>query len=528
MERVYGYVRVSTLKQGDGVSLIEQKSAIQEFAQKNNLSVIRWFEEKVTASKEGRPAFNEMIKLLSKGKSDGACFHKIDRSSRNYGDWNKINILADAGINFYSVSDGINLSDEAQRLPADILAAMSTHYSRNLRKEVLKGFYGRLKQGFYPLNAPVGYQDMGGGKNKEIDPFYGPLIKKTFELYCTNRYGIIDLAKEMNKRGLRGKTGAKVTKTGISNILRNPFYMGIIRIKKTNEVFAGSHKPIISKALFNQAQRILDRKCGKKIRKHYLPFSKMMRCEHCQYALIGEIQRSHVYYRCHTKNCPTSPIKQEQVEVSLQQFLTDISLSKAQLESLSLKLHKTVQLDGGMIERELKGLRFKIVALDEKVDKLTDAVVDGIIEKDIFFRKKQRLIEQQIGIREKIEAIQEEKEGKKNLVDKFLEQLEILILKGKQQKTDEIVDLVKFSTSNILYNGEKLILQSLSPFTEVFLSRKWLSCPHSTDANRTNQISDNENGIILTYNVETQKNKKLSQKIDSELLAKKLIKVIYG
>jgi site-specific DNA recombinase len=53
-------------------------------------------------------------------------------------------------------------------------AVVAAHYVRNLREEVRKGFYGRLKQGFYPLKAPIGYLDCGGGKPKAIDPVAGP------------------------------------------------------------------------------------------------------------------------------------------------------------------------------------------------------------------------------------------------------------------------------------------------------------------------------------------------------------------
>ena len=44
METAYGYVRVSTLRQGKGVSLAEQKSAIIAFAKRHNIHIVRFFE----------------------------------------------------------------------------------------------------------------------------------------------------------------------------------------------------------------------------------------------------------------------------------------------------------------------------------------------------------------------------------------------------------------------------------------------------------------------------------------------------
>src|SRR5262245_41680569 len=98
MKNVYGYIRVSTVKQGTGVSLQEQKEAIVRHAEKNDLNIILWFEELETAAKQGRPLFTKMMKLLRSGKAAGAIIHKIDRSARNLKDWAALGDLIDEGI----------------------------------------------------------------------------------------------------------------------------------------------------------------------------------------------------------------------------------------------------------------------------------------------------------------------------------------------------------------------------------------------------------------------------------------------
>jgi site-specific DNA recombinase len=537
MKKIYGYIRVSTQKQGEGVSLIEQKSAIEEFVKKNDLYIIRWFEEKVTAAKEGRPAFNEMIKLLTKRKANGVCFHKIDRSSRNYGDWNIINILADAGIDFYSVSDGINLSDEASRLPADILAAMSTHYIRNLRKEVLKGFYGRLKQGFYPLPAPVGYIDMGRGQNKKIDPVYGPLVKKVFELYCSGKYGIIPLTREMDKKGLRNKRGGKVTKNGIARILRNTFYVGMIKIVRTNEIFVGSHKSLITKTLFNKAQKVLKGKTIKKEVKHNFPFRKMIKCKHCNLSIIAERQKGYVYYRCHTKNCPTKTIRQELIQSALQQFYTDISMTEIELNEIKQDIVKFTQENNGSVETTIKKLNFKKSIIDDRLDKLADAVIDGLIDKEVYNRKKQKVIEERIEIQTKIDQLNEDHEGKANQVNQFLELLNSLNIQQNQPNLTDLADIVNFSTSNIFFNGKNVEIQTLPPFTQVIESKKSLYGEPYRDNSRTLE-PQNERDLIFQrddckdcpwfkYSLCPKSPKKILNGIDSKKLAKSLFYAMY-
>jgi site-specific DNA recombinase len=178
MKTCFGYVRVSTVKQGNGVSLEAQKEAILSFASRHNISISRWFEEKVTAAKRGRPVFNRMVTDLKRHRADGVIFHKIDRSARNFADWARIGDLAEAGIDIHFATESLDFRSRGGRLTADIQAVIAADYIRNLREETLKGIEGRLKQGIYPFKAPTGYRDNGRGRPKSIDPTKGPLVRR--------------------------------------------------------------------------------------------------------------------------------------------------------------------------------------------------------------------------------------------------------------------------------------------------------------------------------------------------------------
>ena len=67
----FGYVRVSTVKQGEGASLEAQKEAIERYAAQHSLVISLWFEEKETAAKRGRAVFNDLIKRLTSGAAQG-------------------------------------------------------------------------------------------------------------------------------------------------------------------------------------------------------------------------------------------------------------------------------------------------------------------------------------------------------------------------------------------------------------------------------------------------------------------------
>lgn len=59
----------------------------------------------------------------------------------------------------------------------------------------------------------------------------------------TGRYSLHALAEEMQWLGLRRKSGAPLSVNGMSILLNNPFYTGLIRLRTTNQVFQGVHRP---------------------------------------------------------------------------------------------------------------------------------------------------------------------------------------------------------------------------------------------------------------------------------------------
>jgi len=229
MGNYFAYARVSTPRQGEkGVSLREQREAIERYASVRRLTVARWFEDRESASHTGRSAFTEMLRLLRLGRVQGVIIHKIDRSARNLQDWSDIGKLADSGVEVHFASENVDLNTVPGRLSADIQAVVAAHYSRNLREEVKKGIYGRLKQGFYPFRAPIGYLNEGAAKAKIPDPVRAPIVRQIFELYASGRYSLPQLTERMFTLGLRNLNGGPVTMAATAKTLHNPFYIGLM------------------------------------------------------------------------------------------------------------------------------------------------------------------------------------------------------------------------------------------------------------------------------------------------------------
>jgi DNA invertase Pin-like site-specific DNA recombinase len=465
MNQFYGYIRVSTIRQGEhGVSLDQQREAITAYARKNDLSISRWFEERETAAKRGRPVFNEMLKLLRTGKAAGVIIHKIDRSARNLKDWADLGELIDAGVVVHFANESLDLNSRGGRLSADIQAVVAADYIRNLREETKKGFYGRLKQGLYPRPAPLGYQDQGAGKPKVPHPMEAPLVRKTFELYSSGRFNIERLVSEMHCLGLRTKAGTRVGPSIMLRTLHNPFYTGLIRIRKTGETFAGAHEPIVPMALFSRVQDTLNGKVNRRAKRFSFLFRQLFTCSDCGRCLIGEQQKGHVYYRCHAKGCPSRTVREESVSSALIRQFRRLEYSREEKDYFRAKLMNMKQGWQSQQEAVVTGLKLKLSHLEQRLARLTDAYLDQAIDKQLFEERKTALLEERRAVQDQLEHLTT---GVRGLPDQIADLVELAgsaYLLYRFGVPEEKRDLVRTMSSNRTLNGKLLTVMLDFPF----------------------------------------------------------------
>src|SRR5215213_4605416 len=448
-KKYFSYIRVSTQRQGQfGTSLTEQKAAIERYAQKFNLTIDRNFEERETAAKLGRPVFLEMLKALKKGKAKGVIIHKIDRSARNLKDWADLGSLIDSGVEVRFASESLDLNSRGGRLSADIQAVVASDYIRNLREETKKGIYGRLKQGLYPFPAVIGYSNAGKGNPKKINKIQAPLIKKAFELYSKGNIGLIDLSDLMYEKGLRNKNGKKVTINGLSTVLHNPFYIGIIRIEKTSEMFAGKHKPLISKALFDQVQTVFEGKNISKSEKHFFIFRRQIFCAKCQNLYIAEKQKGEIYYRCHTKCCTKGTVREELINAEVLRFLKPLELNDLEYQFFKQETLKQSENSETEFESNYRRLQFLLEQITNRLSKLADAYVDEVFDKETYIQKKNKLLIEEQELKEQLSNLKANSDEETKKLDAFLELLNSAYLSYKSGTPEKKQELVKTVFSN--------------------------------------------------------------------------------
>lgn len=489
MNNVYGYIRVSRKEQEQGASLSEQKRILTEYAKTNNLKIIHFYEETKTAAKRGRPFFTEMMTNLKQGKASGVIIHKIDRSARNLHDWASIGDLIDNNIQVYFAHESLNLNERGGRLSADIQAVMASDYVRNLRQEIVKGIQGRLLQGLYPWKAPLGYEDNGTGKLKTIHPQQGKLIQELFKLYASKEYNIITLSKKMESLGLTNSKGNRVCKNGITRILNNPFYIGIIKVN--NETYEGKHEPLISPELFKKVKLILKyRQKNKGIKHHYL-FRKMLQCKECEYFMPGERQKGIVYYRCQTKDCLTKSIREDHVEKYVENMLKTIMLTKKETAQIKDILNEQEKNTVGLKTNLLKKHKFQLGKLETKEKKLLDGYLDSTIDKESYTKMKEEILVTKKEIQEKEHAISAENTDMLSGIEEILELCNRPLNIYKSGIIEEKREYLKNITSNLLISGKSIYFSMLSPYQELAFRDIFSKCGDSHDTSRTmtSQIS---------------------------------------
>ncbi len=497
----FAYIRVSTVKQGEhGSSLQEQKSAIEAYAARNNLSIVSWYEEVETAAKQGRRQFTQMLSTLRSGKVDGLIIHKIDRSARNLRDWADLGDLIDRGIDVRFVSDNLDLLSRGGRLAADMQAVVAADYIRNLREEVKKGMYGRLKQGLYPWAAPVGYLNTGKGKVKVIDPIKGPLVRHMFERYATRTIGFEELRHEMYGKGLRTSAGKPLYDNTLTTILNNPFYVGVIRISTTGETFPGGHEPLISKALFDRVQAVLRGKTVPKAKKHRYLLRQVVKCGNCRRRhLTGEYQKGHLYYRCHGEQCQGVSWKSDVLEGFALDHIQRIRIDVGGCGDVGTKnetmsglqdLRDLVEDEyrGGQGDREMQkvSLTLRLQHLDDRITRLTDLLIEEAIDRATFNARKEKLLMERQGIIEELGRA-DRPSPLQELFEEF-ERNNSELLRYELLLDDEKRELLDIVCSNFSVSGESPTFTLRTPYREIAESENLDECAHHRDNVRIKHI----------------------------------------
>lgn len=408
----YGYVRVSTDRQEE-LSPDSQAKLLKDYAQKNNLVILNIFYEIGVSGRkaEKRPQFQKMI-AEAKSKEhpvDVILVWKFSRFARNQEE----SIVYKSLLSKKHHVEVISVSEPLADGPFGILIEriiewMDEYYSIRLSGEVTRGMTEKALRGGYQARPPLGYQIVERGKPPVIVPEEAEIVRMIFDKYVNEKMGLFEIARYLNFLGFRTSHNKPFERRSVEYILQNPTYCGMIRwnrtISETNEIrpkdqwiiAEGHHEPIISKDLFERAQRQWSQTHAPKgarpssTYKHWL--SGVLKCPFCGRTMVVKSIRkksddkTYSYFSCYG--------------YSKGKCLQSTSVSAVRLEPAVLQSIKEVLASGhltfhysapkcDMETDEITLFQEQLKAIDHKLARIKEAYRNGIDTLEEYQENKQ-------------------------------------------------------------------------------------------------------------------------------------------
>ena len=179
-------------------------------------------------------------------------------------------------------------------------------------------------------------------------------------------------------------------------MLANESYIGYIR--HNGKLYKGKHPSIVSKQLFQKAQRAFKKdgkpnsRCG-----HTFLYKGMMKCAECGCAITSEIKKNKwIYYHCTGNSLqPCSQkkqyIKQEEIDVQIDEAIKSVVIDDRLADYINALLEESYK-DMQINTKEKRDyLQAEIKKLNTRKDKYLEMHVDGDISKDVWTKRTQEI-----------------------------------------------------------------------------------------------------------------------------------------
>ena len=231
----------------------------------------------------------------------------------------------------------------------------------------------------------------------------------------------------------------------------------------------GIHKPIISKSLFDSAQKQTERfERPRYIKGHNFSFVGLAKCGECGASITGEVHvrnykngnsQTFTYYRCTKKLGPCSQeyVRQEEIGHQLRMQLLDISIPQGWWKDWLAWVEKDKLNETKLASQNIIQVGEEMQEVDRKLNKLLDTYLDSVVDEESYKRKKNELFEQKLNLQEKISKIQS---GGSSWLEPFEEFIKSSINCGKialgKNNLQDLRNLARNAGSNFFLSDKRL------------------------------------------------------------------------
>ena len=490
-KRVAAYCRVSTDNEDQANSFESQQRYFRQYIERNpdwELYAIFADEGISGTNTKKRKEFNRMIACAKNGDFDLIITKEISRFARNTLD--SIFYTRDLkkhGVGVIFLNDNINTLDGDAELRLAIMSSIAQEESRKTSERVKWGQKRQMEQGVVFGRSMLGY-DVKDGK-MTINEEGAKIVRLIFHKFVDEGKGTHVIARELREEGIEPMRVKEWQNTVILRVIRNEKYCGDLVQKKTYTpdflshekkynrgqeefvIIKDHHEPIISRELFDKANRILDAKSlsqeGKAKHSNRYPFSGKIKCGRCGASYVARYKtrkdgsrykawrcyeaanhgRPHIDKAGNQVGCSGESIRNEdaiyllylvcrELKINRQKVVDNltktidavmrIDLTGTSTSALSEKIEEAKKKRTGLIDlytsgdidkTEFTALRAKY---DEDIEKLK-STMEGIEQQQTMILKQQELMADiKNAIDELINGIQYEDEYYTQILDKMV------------------------------------------------------------------------------------------------------------
>ncbi len=263
------YSRYSDNNQDGGYSIEYQLSECTDYLNRQGLALTKtYIDQAVTATKvAGRDAFHELIHDVKNDLIDIVVVYKFSRIFRNAYESHKYRkLFKKHGVKLISVTQQVDDETSSGQLMIGVMANIDEYQSAVISDHVKSAMREMVAEGFFAGGTvPYGYKLETVQHGKKVrkkyipDEFEKEVVNRLFELYANN-YSLKYLQDYTKSIGASARSGKPFSIQTIARMLRNDFYIGILRYN------AQGHEPIV---VYDVIPPIIDKMLWERVQKRH-------------------------------------------------------------------------------------------------------------------------------------------------------------------------------------------------------------------------------------------------------------------
>ena len=354
-----------------------------------------------------------------------------------------INLLEKKNVEIYFLDLNKSSLDAESRIMISLMLVLDEQYSTDLSKKIKMGLDVSVKN-MVPFQQDI----FGYNKDLSVNAKEAKVVRFVFNTYNNTDIGTYSLSKMV-----LNKFGYNFSKTKIYYMLQNKKYLGYY-VRQNVEI--PNYQPaIISEELFNLVQnKLQEKKCNKHTQYYQRGlFTGHVYCGYCGQTFRnnsnnkyknGKIIGKTEFMLCGNKKMGNGKCT-EQTNVVKKDYLINKCnnfINKYPQRIRSIKQINLMLIDSMLQQINVNNYTEKMNKLENKLNRLTDGYLDGIIDNNTYINKKKEIEE----------AIKEINKVLENGVTTEILQIKNIIENVSEVKPKNIAELLKL-VDIIIFNN---------------------------------------------------------------------------